>query len=87
MKIYSYSRFRQSYRRLDARIRKRAETRVALFRKDPFDVRLDTHRLHGKLKRSWSFSVDRRYRVLFEFLDVGRREVVFLDIGTHAIYK
>jgi mRNA-degrading endonuclease YafQ of YafQ-DinJ toxin-antitoxin module len=87
MTIYTFSRYQRSMRRLDPQIRKTAVTQIALFKRDPFDPRLGTHRLHGKLKAQWSFSVDSRHRVLFEFLDDANEEVVFLDIGTHALYS
>ena len=73
--------------RLDPQIRKTARTQIARFKLKPFDPSLDTHRLHGKLKGQWSFSVNSRYRILFEFLDDAHEEVVFLDIGTHALYS
>jgi mRNA-degrading endonuclease YafQ of YafQ-DinJ toxin-antitoxin module len=87
MTIYVYSRYRRSYKRLDPQLRRLADECIELFRHDPFDPRLDTHSLHGKLKNQWSFSVDQRSRILFEFLDKKRQEVVFLDIGDHSIYR
>ncbi|HEY4523114.1 MAG TPA: type II toxin-antitoxin system mRNA interferase toxin, RelE/StbE family [Candidatus Paceibacterota bacterium] len=87
MVIYLHARYRRSYKNLDSQLRQLADERITLFRYSPLDPRLDTHRLHGKLKKQWSFSVDRRYRVLFEFLDKKKQEVVFLDIGTHSIYQ
>lgn len=87
MTIYYHSHFRRSYRRLDRQIKGVAEERVALFKHDPFHIRLDTHRLHGKLKHQWSFSVDGRNRILFEFLNKAQTAVVFLDIGDHRIYR
>ena len=88
MTIYYHPRFQRSYKRLDAQLRKAADKRITLFRQDRFDLRLDTHRLHGKLKGQWSFSVDsRRHRVLFEFLTSTQDEVVFLDIGNHSLYQ
>ncbi len=65
----------------------RARERIMMFERDSFDSRLDTHRLHGKLKNQWSFSVDVRNRILFEFLDKKKGDVVFLDIGDHSIYR
>ncbi|MEK7069140.1 MAG: hypothetical protein AAB947_02025 [Patescibacteria group bacterium] len=64
-----------------------ADRRILLFRRDPFDPRLDTHPLHGKLKKQWSFSINQRDRILFEFLDKKKEEVAFLDIGDHSIYR
>ena len=44
-----------------------------------------THKLSGKEKEVWAFWVNFRYRIKFLFLNNG--EVLFLDIGTHDIYK
>ena len=87
MTIYAFERYHRSLKRLDANLRKLVEQRVAIFRANPFDVRLDTHQLHGKLKKQCSFSVDKRCRILFEFFDKKKTEVVFLDIGDHSIYR
>lgn len=87
MIVYYHPRFRRNYRGLDRQIKAQAEESVALFRADPFNVRLDTHRLHGKLKKQWSFSVNNRDRILFEFLNASQTEAVFLDIGDHRIYR
>ena len=87
MTIYLYPRYRHSFKRLDAQLQKLAEQRIAIFRQNVFNSRLDTHPLHGKLKNQWSFSVDGRNRILFEFLNKKKSEVVFLDIGDHSIYR
>ncbi len=84
MKIYYHPRFEKSYRKLPLHLRTKAEAREALFRENPFDARLDTHKLHGKLKHQWSFSVDGKCRILFEFI---ASEVVFIDVGDHDIYR
>lgn len=85
MKIYYHSQFEKSYRRLPSDVKSKAEYKETIFRADPFDVRLHTHKLHGKLKNKWSFSIDYRYRILFEF-DFAKN-ALFLDIGDHEIYK
>jgi len=51
------------------------------FTVDPFDPSLKTHKLSGKLKDLWSFSVDYDERVLFYFTEDGK--AVFVDIGSH----
>jgi len=56
-----------------------------IFLKNIFDSRLDTHKLHGKYKDCWAFSVVGQHRVMFRFL--GNGEVGFINIGTHEIYK
>jgi len=86
MTIYYTARFRRSYKNLDRQLRSAAQKRVALFALNPFDRRLRTHALHGKLKRFWSFAIDGRHRVLFEFIDTSREQAIFLDIGNHSLY-
>jgi addiction module RelE/StbE family toxin len=51
------------------------------FRDNPFDPSLKTHKLSGKLKDLWIFSVDRDCRIIFYFTD--DQKVVFVDIGSH----
>lgn len=51
------------------------------FTANPFDQGLKTHKLSGKLKDLWSFSLDYGERVVFYFTDDG--DAVFVDIGSH----
>ncbi|WP_353740582.1 type II toxin-antitoxin system RelE/ParE family toxin [Desulfoferrobacter suflitae] len=55
--------------------------RVETFVEDPFDKRLRTHKLSGKLKDLWSFSITYDSRVIFYFADQTR--AIFVDIGSH----
>lgn len=55
--------------------------KLAIFIEDPFDTSLRTHKLTGKLKNLWSFSVDYDFRVIFYFAKENR--VVLVDIGKH----
>lgn len=84
MKIYYHPQFFKSYKLLDKNIKRKAEIKEKIFRKNPFNSSLKTHKLKGKLKNQWSFSVDNQYRIIFEF---DNSDVIFLDIGTHKIYK
>ncbi|WP_017717902.1 type II toxin-antitoxin system RelE/ParE family toxin [Kamptonema formosum] len=51
------------------------------FTADPFEPSLKTHKLSGKLKEFWSFSLDYEERVLFYFTE--DEKAVFVDIGSH----
>jgi addiction module RelE/StbE family toxin len=57
--------------------------RLELFINDPFDAKLKTHKLSGKLKGLWSFSLEHDLRILFFFTKDKPKKVVFVDIGTH----
>ena len=82
--IYT-SVFAREYRKLSDEIRTKAEKREKIFRKNPFDTRLKTHKLKGKLIGFWSFSIAQKYRVIFEFVD--QRTVHFHSVGTHDVYQ
>ena len=56
--------------------------KVGIFKNDPFDNRLYTHKLSGKLKDLWSFRINRDVRVVFFFF-AGFDNAVFVDIGGH----
>ncbi|GIV28879.1 MAG: hypothetical protein KatS3mg027_2693 [Bacteroidia bacterium] len=83
--IFIHPNFDKSYRKLPKEVKEKAKLKEKIFRKDPFDPRLKTHKLFGKEKECWAFWIDYRYRIKFIFLDDN--EVLFLDIGTHEIYK
>jgi mRNA-degrading endonuclease YafQ of YafQ-DinJ toxin-antitoxin module len=88
MKITSIelsSRYKKSFRRLHHRIQRKAILKIKIFRENPFNPQLRTHPLSGKEKECWAFWIDYYYRIKFIFLDSD--EILFLDIGTHDIYK
>ena len=59
--------------------------RIEIFKNNSFNSKLKTHKLKGKLKDYWTFSVSYSDRILFRFLD--KEKVFFIDIGDHSIYK
>lgn len=69
---------------MPAYIKSLAEEKERIFKINPFDPRLKTHKLHGKYKGAYSFSIDYKYRVLFDFIDGN--SVDFHTIGDHDIY-
>ena len=63
----------------------KAEQQEKVFRKNPFDARLKSHKLQGKLRDFWAFSIDQKYRIIFEFGD--EELILFHFVGDHSIYK
>ena len=57
-----------------------------LFFESPFHPSLETHKLHGKYKNYWAFTVIGQYRIMFRFME-NEYDVGFINIGTHEIYK
>ena len=65
----------------NASVETRFWERVELFKSNPFDPKLRTHKLSGKLKDLWSFSIEYDLRVIFSF--AGQERIIFVDIGSH----
>ena len=85
MDIYLSPSFEKKYIKLPQSIKEKTKKKEIAFRDHPFNPSLKTHRLHGKEKEAWAFSIDYAYRIKFIFL--AENKVLFLDIGTHEIYK
>ena len=77
--------FEKNYKKLPIKIKGKAKRKEKIFRENPFDHRLKTHKLSGKERECWAFWIDYSYRIKFIFLN--NKEVLFLDIGLHNIYK
>ncbi|MBI5305990.1 type II toxin-antitoxin system mRNA interferase toxin, RelE/StbE family [Candidatus Wolfebacteria bacterium] len=85
MKIIYTSKFAREYKKLSKEIQLLAEEKEKIFREDSFNSILQTHKLHGKFKDFRSFSIDFKYRIIFEF---GENNVIYFhSIGDHSIYK
>ena len=82
--VYS-SHFEKNFKHLQSRIKRLALKKDKLFRQNPFHSSLETHKLGGKFEGTWTYSINRDFRVHFYFLsdDV----VVYVNVGTHEIYK
>lgn len=85
MKIIYSRKFARDYHALPLRVQRLAEQKRVIFIKNPFDQRLKTHKLSGRLGEYWSFSVDQKYRIIFEF--VGKNAIWFHAVGNHSIYS
>lgn len=84
MKVSFSSSFKRAFKK---RIKGKQEleskfwNKLELFTNNPFEPNLKTHKLSGKLKDLWSFSLEYDERVLFYFTDDGN--AVFINIGNH----
>lgn len=85
MQIYYSTKFKREYKKLPGAVKVLAEQKEIIFREDPFDNKLDTHKLHGRFKDFWAFGIDSKYRIIFEF--AGRNIVWLHSVGDHSIYS
>lgn len=82
--IYSPT-FERGYKKLPKSVKLIAEKKEKIFRLNFYDESLNTHKLHGKLRNLWAFSINGDYRIIFEFVDEDT--VYFHTVGTHDVYN
>jgi mRNA-degrading endonuclease YafQ of YafQ-DinJ toxin-antitoxin module len=87
-RYHATPKFWRSYRKLTPAQCESVFASWKIFREDPFDARLRTHkiqRLSAAAGRTvWAVEVEGDLRVVFT---LEGNTVLTLDIGTHAIYK
>jgi len=83
--VQTTSKFKRSFSKLPKSVQKQAIKKIAIFRDNPKDSSLKTHKLKGKLSHIWSFSVNYSYRIIFTY---PKKDIILLqDIGDHRIYQ
>lgn len=85
LKIYYTPQFQHEFSKLPQSVKQKAFKKEKIFRTDPHSQILKTHKLTGVLKNYWSFSIDYHYRVVFRY--INDKEILFVDVGTHEVYK
>jgi len=86
MEIFYLSKFEKQYKKLPLKVKDLAEEKEKIFRKNPFNLILETYKLHGKLSDFLAFSINYEYRIIFDFLDKKKNIVRFYSVGKHDIY-
>jgi mRNA-degrading endonuclease YafQ of YafQ-DinJ toxin-antitoxin module len=77
--------FIKKVRHLDVELYKELLDRIELLKDDRNHNLLKVHKLHGHFKDCYSFSVDYRIRVIFQY--ESKNEIVLLSIGDHEVYR
>jgi mRNA-degrading endonuclease RelE of RelBE toxin-antitoxin system len=86
MEIIATEEFKKGYNYLLKKIQQKAKKQEIIFKNNPFYPSLHTEKLVPGSKEVWSFRIDKRYRVIFRFLN--KNKVIFLTVGPHDwIYK
>ncbi len=85
MQVQYSTSFVREFKKLTSEKKEQAIKAEKLFIKNPFAKQLKTHKLTGRLGSLWAFSINRKDRIVFEFLE--EKVVVFYRVGNHDIYK
>ncbi len=84
MRIAYQKSFIRQLKKLPKELQEEAFEKIEVFETNHNDPTLKTHKLNGPMKNFWSFSVNYNYRIIFI---IDQNEALFLEIGTHDIYK
>ncbi len=77
--------FVREFKKLSVELQSEALERIELFKDQRNHEKLKTHKLRGKLKEFYSFSVTYSHCIVFSY--ESEDIVVFLAIGDHTIYR
>ncbi len=78
-------KFTKKFKKLEKELADEVYVKTQLFKDPSNHTHLKVHKLHGKLSGCYSFSVDYKIRIVFQYL--SKKEVVFLSIGDHDEYR
>jgi len=83
MEVFYNTKFLREYKKLPNKLKDAAEKQEKIFKDNPFDPRLKTHKLHGWLSEFFAFSIDSKYRIIFK---INKNAAYFYSVGDHDIY-
>lgn len=77
--------FFRRLRKLESQLQEIAFKKIELFRDRNNHRRLEVHKLHGKYAGFFGFSIDRKKRIMFEW--ISNEEARLHTVGDHSIYE
>ncbi len=85
MEVLFKPNFIRQFNRLEPALQDEVFEKIELFKDAKFHKQLKVHKLKGRLKGRYSFSVNYQTRIVFTY--VSKREIVLLAVGDHNVYK
>ncbi len=86
MIVVSYKpTFIRQYNSLENDLQEEVVLKIELFKDKNNHKALQVHKLHGRLKDCYSFSVNYKIRIVFNY--ASKKEAVLLAVDDHDIYK
>ncbi|MBL4644634.1 MAG: hypothetical protein JKX80_02085 [Candidatus Pacebacteria bacterium] len=87
MRVQYKPSFLRALKKLHPEFQEEIIEKIELFKDPKNHEQLKVHQLKGMFKKHYGFSVDYRYRIIFQYLDKTKKEAVLLIIGDHDVYK
>ncbi len=87
MRITYAPSFLRALKKLPVELIEETKEKILLFTQDSNHPILKVHKLTGKLKGQYSFSVNYKIRIVFCYPLKSKQVIFFTAIGDHDIYK
>lgn len=87
LQIYNTVFFSKQLKKIKKEIKLEAIEKIELFKDEKNHQQLKVHKLKGRLQKRFSFSVNYKIRIIFQYSKKNKNEVVLLSIGDHSIYN
>ncbi len=75
------AKFLRMYKGLEQRLKEEVKEKISLFRSEKNHASLKIHRLHGRFKSCFSFTINYKIRIVFKYED--KKTVNLLYVGSH----
>jgi proteic killer suppression protein len=85
MEVIYIPAFVRQFEKLEKNLQDEVREKIELFKKKENHQMLLVHKLQGTLQGRYSFSVNFKYRIVFQYL--SKTEIVLLAIGDHDVYR
>lgn len=85
MEVIYIPRFVRQFDKLDNDLQEKVLEKIEFFKNKRNHPGLAIHKLHAQLVGRFSFSVNFKYKIIFQYL--SKKEVVLLAIGDHEVYR
>ena len=79
--------FVRSFNSLETDLQEEVLEKVELFKDSKNHKQLKVHKLKGRLKDRYSFSINYKTRIVFRYISKNKKEIAFIAIGNHDVYK
>lgn len=82
MIIQTTKYFDKKFKKVPSIIKNQFKKKIEIFVANPYDIRLNNHRLHGDMQQYRSINITGDYRLIYE--NQGDDTVVLISIDTHS---
>ena len=86
LKIEYTKHFIRAYKKLNPKLQKEVDDCILDFKLITNHEKLKVHKLKGRFKEYYAFSINSSYRIIFKFID-NKLYAMLLTVGNHDIYN